>query len=45
VDEKEWQSLEDFADWLRDNQGDMPPEYVKVVDERFWELGEDGENA
>ena len=41
MDEKEWESLEDFADWLRDNQEDIPPEYVKVVDEHFWELGED----
>jgi len=45
MDEKEWQSLEDFTDWLRDNQEDIPPEYVKVVDEHFWELGEDRQDG
>jgi len=41
VNEKEGKSLEDFADWLRDNQEDMPPEYSKIVDDNFWELRED----
>ena len=32
-----WQALAELVE----NQEDMLPEYVKVVDEHFWELGEE----